>query len=922
MSARDIRVLAGAFCCLCMLLPAASAGPLEEASLRKVINDVRIVDPANGVRPALLGDVVKDDLGVKTGIKSRAELLFQDQTLTRLGPETFFSFDPGTRDMTLGAGTMLLQVPKHIGGARIHTAAVTASILGTTIMMEYLPGSSLKVVVLEGTLRLSLDHVLGEAVLLHPGKMVIMRPDAKRIPDPVNVDIRLLTKTSRLINPDLFKKDAKDVVKELPSTGLIEKEIAVQDGLKGTKGLVDTNLVIAGQGTSVVLATDQQLAAIHGHAQIIQFAANAAGTPTPPPAAPTPTPYPRGPVTNCGATLDSSATFLTAGAPPKITMGAATYRGVTYYGAAIDGPAASFLFGAESDLSLWVDLDGIFGVENHSIFPAAGIATYKFADLTLDGSPTFDTAAGPKDIALIGAGGIADGGSGLTWHLGAIHGLFLAADHGSIDLSTASTLTAASGSALSWLQFYAGGGRVGQGDVTLDGAISLPTAALEVDAADNVTIGCSSQPLTVTTNSMDINGLNSVTINSTLNAGTVEISSQGITTINGSTAVLNGAINATTFIGNGPTFDINDSLWVNTASFTGQVNVTGAVEATTTEPVSTMRYLNVGGLTAAGGLVYNGLFAAALGGLPTDGFRLTLTSPGSITFAPNAINGASFNGGAAWLTSPDAGGNGGILDIGTTADPIGGNVTIDTPISATTGANGASATTGGNGGAVNVNSRGTISVNSLVKVSDTTLVHASAQGGNVSLKSEKRTGQAITVSNSGQILALLSAAAPGPGGTIKFTSAGGAINVNGGTVEADSGTIDMRNYGAAGAVNLTNATLTANVLKVGALGNNGELIINGGTLTADGAIELYAGGSDGTVLFDGDVSLNGNSVKTIAGDRVTIINGVIVTIGGSQQASVYTNHANYNGSGGNGSTSGKFAGAGASTHPLGGAPRF
>ncbi len=86
--------------------------------MRTVINDVRLLDPVKGVRPAETGDVIKDDLGVKTGIKSRAELIFQDQTLTRLGPETYFSFQPGTRDMTLGAGTMLLQVPKKIGGAR------------------------------------------------------------------------------------------------------------------------------------------------------------------------------------------------------------------------------------------------------------------------------------------------------------------------------------------------------------------------------------------------------------------------------------------------------------------------------------------------------------------------------------------------------------------------------------------------------------------------------------------------------------------------------------------------------------------------------------------------------------------------------------------------------------------------------------
>jgi hypothetical protein len=568
-----------------------------------------------------------------------------------------------------------------------------------------------------------------------------------------------------------------------------------------------------------------------------------------------------------------------------------------------------------------VNLDGQFGMEGGATFPSGGIYTNAFASITLEGSPTFDVQ-GPTDVALIGVNGITDGSTALSWNIGAVNGLFLGSNEGSINLSSASTLSAASGSPLNWLHFYADGTGAGQGDVTLNGVISIPTANLFVDAANDVTIGSVSQPLTVTASSIDIDGLNSVTINSTLNAGTVEISSQGITTINGSTAVTNGAINATTLIGNGPSFDINDSLWVNTASFTGQVNVTGEVEATTTEPVGAMRYLNVGGLTAAGGLIYNGFYAASLGDLPTNGFELTLTSPGSITFATNAINGASFNGGDAWSLSANAGGDGGILNLGTLANPIGGDVTISTPIYATTGANGILAITGGNGGTVSVVSDGAIAVNSTIKVSDAAAGTASAQGGNVSLTSQLTSGQAITVSNSGQILSLLSAAAPGRGGTINITSAGGAINVNGGTVEADRGTINMRNNGAGGAINLTDANLSANVLKVGALGNNGELIVNGGLMSANGAIELYAGGSNGTVLFNGNVTLNGNSTKTIAGDTVTIVNGVIVTIGGLRQANVYTNNANYRGSGGNGSTSGRFGGAGASTHPMSGAPQF
>ena len=237
------------FCCV-FSTHQSIAGPLTSAEVTKIINRVSIVDPAKGGHPAMLRDVIKDDLGLQTAAKSRSELLFQDNTLTRIGAETFFSFKTGTRDMTLEKGSMLLQVPKGLGGAQIHTAAVTAAITGTTIMMEYSPGQYLKVLVLEGSLRLSRNGSFGDSLVLHPGKMVIMRPDAKKIPDPIDVDLAQIVRTSILVN-----FPGSNI---LPSMPLIQA--AINDQAKElTKGtLVPTNLVM-GYGTNVVLASTDQL---------------------------------------------------------------------------------------------------------------------------------------------------------------------------------------------------------------------------------------------------------------------------------------------------------------------------------------------------------------------------------------------------------------------------------------------------------------------------------------------------------------------------------------------------------------------------------------------------------------------------------------------------------------------------------------
>ena len=241
------------------------AGPLTSAEVTKIINRVTVIEPAKGTRPATLRDVIKDNLGLQTGARSRSELLFQDNTLTRVGAETFFSFKTGTRDLTLEKGSMLLQVPKGLGGATIHTAAVTAAITGTTIMMEYSPGQYLKVLVLEGSLRLSRNGSFGDSLVLHPGKMVIMRPDAKKIPEPIDVDLAEIVRTSTLVN-----FPGSNV---LPSMPLIQAAITDQAKAVAKGILVPTNLVM-GHGTTVVLASNDQVAKTVGQVGLLAASLN------------------------------------------------------------------------------------------------------------------------------------------------------------------------------------------------------------------------------------------------------------------------------------------------------------------------------------------------------------------------------------------------------------------------------------------------------------------------------------------------------------------------------------------------------------------------------------------------------------------------------------------------------------------------
>ena len=126
-----------------------------------------------------------------------------------------------------------------------------------------------------------------------------------------------------------------------------------------------------------------------------------------------------------------------------------------------------------------------------------------------------------------------------------------------------------------------------------------------------------------------------------------------------------------------------------------------------------------------------------------------------------------------------------------------------------------------------------------------------------------------------------------------------------------------------GTITFNNASAHADVLKAGVFGANGVLNMGGGMLSADTTLKLYAPGSNGQLNFISNVTLGGNSAKILAANSVTIFNNIVVTIGGPNPADVFTNNANYTGFGGNNSTTGTFAGAGANNpQPLINAPPF
>jgi hypothetical protein len=316
-------------------------------------------------------------------------------------------------------------------------------------------------------------------------------------------------------------------------------------------------------------------------------------------------------------------------------------------------------------------------------------------------------------------------------------------------------------------------------------------------------------------------------------------------------------------------------------------------------------------------------------GNPGNGGNITINiTSGGLNIGPTDSLTQIIANGGLFASNSTAGGNGGTINITATED-----VNVNGEISADSGAN-PKGTPAGNGGTANIATAGTITVNSSITTSSNgsdSATALSAKGGNINLTSSRPNGVAINIGNSGQLLALLDQAAPGPGGkiTILATGAGGSnVTVNG-TVEADRGTVDIRHTGVNGTVNLgdagTNAAnLRGDIVKVGALGNNGVLTVGQGSLNADSVLKLYAPASNGQINFIANVTLTSGTDAILAANTLTIQPSVVVNIqGNGGPAQVFTNHPNYSGFGGTNRNNGTFGGNGANEPlPLSQAPPF
>ncbi|HUR46486.1 MAG TPA: FecR family protein [Candidatus Saccharimonadales bacterium] len=223
------RILSAAAMVACTV--SLHAAPISQSTFTDVVKDVNVVAaPTRAATPAKVNAEVKAPDLVRTGAGSRAELTASDQTITRIGANTVFSFEPVGRNLRLEQGSVLFQAPAGKGGGNIKTGGASAAVLGTTIIVAATPDGGFKLIILEGKGRATLPN--GNSRSLNAGQMVFVLPGGSFSP-VLNINLGALVAGSQLVNG--FSRD-------LPSLPRIRAAIKQQDDALARGRAVDTGL--------------------------------------------------------------------------------------------------------------------------------------------------------------------------------------------------------------------------------------------------------------------------------------------------------------------------------------------------------------------------------------------------------------------------------------------------------------------------------------------------------------------------------------------------------------------------------------------------------------------------------------------------------------------------------------------------------
>jgi len=222
-----------------------NAANLEKATVTEAVNDVSLIDRSTKKTGRVrVQDILFAPNFLRTGADSRAELLAADQTVTRVGQNTLFSFLQNSREINLEKGSLLFQSPSGKGGGTIQTPAASAAVLGTTLIVTTTKNGGFKVLLIEGRGRVRGSD--GTTRTLNSGQMTYALPGGK-LSKVFNFHLAQQVKASSLL---------KGFKGKLASSEKIDAAIARQEKLIKKGRLLVTNYLASGSPEYVYLASD------------------------------------------------------------------------------------------------------------------------------------------------------------------------------------------------------------------------------------------------------------------------------------------------------------------------------------------------------------------------------------------------------------------------------------------------------------------------------------------------------------------------------------------------------------------------------------------------------------------------------------------------------------------------------------------
>jgi hypothetical protein len=951
-----VQTFSGGLIFLFLLVGAApfvAADQLQQARVSQVIQDVRLMEAHGGPRPAAVNDTVTQQMGVRTGVESRAELTFTDLTITRLGANTVFTLKQGARELDLTSGAVLLQVPPKAPAVKVNTSAVTAALTGGTALFS--TGPPTKFMVLEGIGTFYPNGHPERTATINGGEMMAMTADG-RMTKPEKFDVKLVLKTSRLIK-DFPKLENMPLVMAVVDLQAAEQQLAGLNSQALARNLVN-----------VIGTTDQ-----NANSNPVVLVDTSSPRPTPPPITPTPPPITPTPpptptaspsgtpikfgtpstITSANPYVITSGTVITT--DPSITSNGVTDYGKVYRGRSIDGPVSAWAFGSTSAFDTASGFDDLIG-DNSG-------AAFKFTALQLTGDPIIDTTNGEINLGLIAVNGITSGGPGGVLTFSGIRGLLLATQNGPITLGPEISF-----SGLHDLTIYARGS---SSDLTLGSDINT-TSQVSLFAERDMSLTSS-----ITTDDLYAFVGRNISI-----SGEAAIHAPTISLFAGQNLNWSGQISNETASNSDGDVSIRAGQTINIANDLTILRRNGGITSGLNILLSAGTDLLVGGELSIATDISNLTSGANINILA--GRNLTVGGSLELLTSATAQSASGANGqnvtvfvGNDLVTHNEGNSAGVDLEIITPAQQtansganlvlnVGHNVTTD-PGGDTTllvnnnmnqivngarilGAIGGNLQTNNltlrllnNGGEIDTGGNLSLEVFGRITAQGDATFEIQNNGGTMGQNAPIQVAAANISANSllaqidnrnGGVIDGNAVIAMSVAGNADVTNdatlavygsdgaAASAILVNGGNYNV-GGTF-LTYMDGNGTITFNNASAHADVLKAGVFGANGVLNIGGGSLSADTILKLYAPGSNGQLNFVSNVTLGGNSTKILAANSITIFDNVVVTIGGKLAAAVYTNNANYSEQwGGNGTTTGTFAGAGAKRpRPLSEAPPF